>query len=235
MSSEPPAEIAPAPTKPAGKTPSKLKFSLPEKLFMLTLDEAGGAVEPSVKDALRPALAGAVLVELAQANRLRLEENRLVLANRTRTGNKVLDSALAAIAADPKARKPAHWMAALGDKEILRQVAGQLAERGVLRIEEQRRLWLLPYNAASQPDATAKYWIKRRLRAVLLAGGKAAPADLALLDLLEACRLLKLLCTRDERAAAEKKIAALAQNPALAFLAPLLAEVETAVAGERKG
>ena len=235
MSSEPPAETAPAPTRPAGKTPSKLKFSLPEKLFVLTLDEAQGAVEPSVKGALRPALAGAVLVELAQANRLRLEENRLLLANRARTGNKVLDDALAAIAAGPKPHKPAYWIAALGGKEILRQIAGQLEQRGVLRIEDSRRLWLLPYNAASQPNATAKYWIKRRLRAVLLAGGKAVPADLALLGLLKACRLLKLVCTRDERQAAEAKIVSLAQNPALAFLAPLIAEVETAVAGERKG
>lgn len=235
MSTEPASETQPI-TRTRPK-PGRLKFNLPEKLFILALDDDLGTIEPSIKDTLRYGLAGAILAELALAGKIRCgaagepAEGRLVVENPIPTGIDFLDAALSAIAADDKPRKPGRWIEKLGNKQTLRQVAARLEGRGVIRIEEKRLLWLIPYDVYPQRDATAKYWIKRRLRALVLAGGKVRPDDAALLSLLKACRLSKLVFTRDERKSAGKKVDALVQGEIFgAAVAQLLADIEAGAA-----
>ena len=68
---------------------------------------------------------------------------------------------------------------------------------------------MIPYEAYPEQDASAKYWVKARLRGVVLGGEKPESHTVALLSLLRACRLLDLVFTRDERKAAGQKIDAL--------------------------
>lgn len=233
MSDEPAPEIKAHPHL----KPGKMKFTMCEKLLILSLDDDLGTVEPSVKGVLRYILSAAILAELALAGKIRCGEanqptdGRLIVVNSLPTGNDILDAALSTLGAEEKPRKLARWIEALGQKQTVRQVATRLEERGVLRIEEKRLLWLNPYNIYPQRDATAKYLIKRRLRALTLAGGKVTPADIALLSLLKSSRLLKLIFTRDERRAASKIIDALGQKEMISVeVTQLLADIETAAA-----
>lgn len=235
MSTEPAPETQPI-ARPRPKS-GRLKFNLPEKLFILALDDDLGTIEPSIKDTLRYGLAGAILAELALAGRIRCgeagspAEGRLVVENANPTGNEILDAALATIAAEEKPRKLGRWIDTLGNKQTVRQVAARLEGRGAIHIEEKRLLWLIPYDVYPQRDATAKYWIKRRLRSLVLAGGKVRPSDAALLSLLKACRLSKLVFTRDERKTAAKKVEALVQGEIFgAAVAQLLADIEAGAA-----
>jgi hypothetical protein len=233
MSTEPTPDTLPTP-RPRRK-PGKMKFSLPEELFILSLDDDLGGIETSVRKALRFNLAGAILAELALTGKIRYgeaghpAEGRLIVEDSTSTGNEILDTALSTIAAEEKPRKPGHWIDTLGQKQTIRQVAARLEERGVIHIEGKRLSRLLPYDVYPRREATAKYWVKRRLRALALVSGKITPADVALLSLLKACRLFKLVFTRDERKAAGKTVDALVQSEIFdAAVAQLLTDIEAA-------
>ncbi len=210
MDDQPPveSESKPKPRSRASKKPEmpRLGLNIPEKLFILSIDDERGEIKSSIKSTLQYGLAGGLLAELQLANKIQLQGGRLTLADSTPTGDAWLDEVLAEIAAAQKPRKLSRWIEILGRKQIIRQTASRLAERNVISIEKKRYLWIIPYDIYPQVDASAKYWVKQRLRGIALAGEKTHAQDLILLSLLKACGLLRLLFTRDERKYASKKV-----------------------------
>ncbi len=186
-----------------------VKFSLPEKLLILSIDDATGKINPKFKRTQQLVVSAAILAELMLAGKISLEEGRLVVSDSTHTEDKVLDTALDEIASSKKLRKPMRWITNLGHKENLRRVAECLAERKVFRIEARHYVFLIPYESYSPRPASAKFWIKRHLREVVLVGKQPNRADVALLALLQACELSQLVFTVEERKAAENRINAL--------------------------
>ena len=221
--------IKPKPRSRARKQEKrKLDLIIPEKLFILTIDDGGAAIA-SVKTTLRYQLAGAMLVQLALVNKIQLKDNRLVLVDPAPSGEPLFDEILAMIPAEKKPRKLSHWLQAVGSKQILKSLAGRLAERNVIVIEKKQYSWVIPYELSPQVNASAKYWVKQHLRGVVLAGEPAEPADIALLSLLKAFSLMRLVFTRDERKSAGKKVDGLVKGEIFNdSAAKLLAEIGTA-------
>jgi hypothetical protein len=185
-------------------------LKLYEELFLISINDATGQVAGVAASYLPYGLAGALLVELALLGKVQADGKRLAVLDPTPTGDELLDEALATVAASAKPRKLAHWINALGSGKLHKRVARGLAARNVLRIEEKRVLWVIPYEAYPQQDASAKYWVKARLRGMVLGGEPPEPRAVALLSLLRGCRLLGLVFTKDERKAARQKIETLA-------------------------
>jgi hypothetical protein len=99
-------------------------------------------------------------------------------------------------------------------------------------IEKKKFSWISPSVVYPQIDGSTKYWLKARLRAIVLAGEKSESQDIALLSLLSACQLLRLVFTRDERSAAQKQVQALVLGEIYGeTLARLLSDIDHA-AGE---
>jgi hypothetical protein len=69
----------PPKARPAKKKSSqpKVMLSLPEKLFILAIDDDQDAIDASVKNKLRYGLAGAILSELAIIGKIVTEEGRI--------------------------------------------------------------------------------------------------------------------------------------------------------------
>jgi hypothetical protein len=84
-----------------------------------------------------------------------------------------------------------------------------------LNQEEKRFLWVIPYMVFPQQDASAKYWIKQHLRAVVLAGEIADAHSILVLSLVRAAGLLDFVFTRDEVKAARKRIEAITSDTIL--------------------
>lgn len=206
-----------------------LNFNIPEKLFILSIDDEQGAITTSVKNTLYYGLAGAALAELALVGKFELQDNRLTVIDPTPVGNNWLDEILATITAERKPRKLSRWVDTIGGKQTIKRMAEQLAEQNVIRIEKKRYLWVIPYEVYPQVDASAKYWVKHQLRAIVLTGEKAETPDIALLSLLKATRLLRLVFTRDERKHAEKHLDVLIQGEVFGeAVAHLLEDIESA-------
>ncbi|HVM70828.1 MAG TPA: GPP34 family phosphoprotein [Anaerolineales bacterium] len=216
--SKPPAHSRPAAKKPAG-------LPIPEALFSLAIDDNDGIIAASLRNMLRYGLAAAFLAELGLANKIQMAEDRLTLAGTDPTGDALFDDILAMVAAEKKPRKLGRWIESIQSKLTLKQVALRLVERKGIVIEKKHYSWVIPFPAFPKVAASAKYSVKNHLRGIVLAGEPANPADIVLLSLLKACRMLRFVFTRDERKFADQKVAALVQNEVFGeTVAKLLAE-----------
>ena len=228
-----PVEKPPKARPPKKKSPQpQVMLSLPEKLFILSIDDDQGAIAASVKNKLRYGLAGAILSELAIMGKIVTEEGCIRVADTAPTGVMLCDNALSLIAAMKKPHKIGRLVNDLAKEPLFKQTAKRLAERNIITIEKKKFSWISPSVVYPQVDGSTKYWLKAKLRAIVLASEKPEAQDIALLSLLTACQLLRLVFTRDECQAARKRVDALVLGEAYGeALANLLSDIDHA-AGE---
>jgi hypothetical protein len=163
-------------------------FILADELLLLAYDDAGAAQISSPQ--LDYGLAGAVLIELALNARIVVEDNRVVVVDPTPLGHPRLDEALTQIAADPKRRKPTHWVDRLS-KRLRDRVLDGLTTAGVLRREDDTVLWVFPrtrYPAPHGAEPPVETEVRQRLVAAVRADGPVEPRTAALCALVRAVK-----------------------------------------------
>jgi hypothetical protein len=136
-------------------------------------------------------LGGAVLLELALAERLDIRNGKVAVRNPAPTGDALVDDALARIAADGKERKPGHWVQQFA-KGTRGRALDALVTRGVLRRERGKVLWVLPrtrYPAAHGVEPAAETEARGRMRSAVAASGAVEPRTAALCALVAATGL----------------------------------------------
>ena len=181
-------------------------LTLFEKLFLLSIDDVKGTTAKGIYGPLYFGLPGAILADLTLQGRLTGEDRYIVVAKETPTNDDLLDEILAKLAKAKKPHKASHWVRAMGSNDLPTQIANGLTVKNILKSEEKHYFWVIPYAAFTQMDASAKYWVKEQLRAVVLANRKPELEDVVLLRLLKACSLLNLVFTKDERKAANERV-----------------------------
>ncbi|GAA4894843.1 Golgi phosphoprotein 3 GPP34 [Stackebrandtia albiflava] len=113
---------------------------LAEELLLLAYRDDTGRNQVSH---LELGLAGALLLELAVAERIDVVDKRVTVVDSTPTGDPLLDDALARIGAD-RPRKAQFWVQKLS-KRIVATVLDRLVARGTLRHHPDRVLGLFPF------------------------------------------------------------------------------------------
>ena len=192
-------------------------LTLPEELFLLSINEEEGVIQSSVAQTLRYGIVAAMLVELTLQGNLGMEKGHLVVLEDSLTGDDLLDEALKQVIQSSRPRKPYHWVNLLSQDihQLKSRLAAALESMGILHPEGKRLLWIIPYDVYPQQDASAKYWIKQRLRNTILTDLAADPRSVSLLSLLMAAKMLDLVFTKDERKAARHKIKQLLKDEAI--------------------
>jgi hypothetical protein len=140
---------------------------LADELLLLAYSDEGTA-EVS-QHALDLGLSGAVLLDLALAERFDVRDGRIVVADPSPTGDPVLDDALARVAGDKTGRTPRDWISKLS-KNLRERLLDGLVATGVLTREKDRVLGLFPrtrYPAAHGVVAPAESDARQRLAAAL--------------------------------------------------------------------
>jgi hypothetical protein len=177
---------------------------LVEDLLLLLMDNATGKAVLD-RTRLERALAGAVLVELAMAERLApappggdVKPGRIVVRDAAPLGDGLLDEALARLAGKPS--RPARAVEKLV-KGLRQAVLTRLVEAGLVREEHRRVLGVFPTTAwpALRPEHEAR--VRSALRAVLVDGVAPDARTAALVALLTAVDAVpKVLPVADRRA-----------------------------------
>jgi hypothetical protein len=177
---------------------------LVEDLLLLLIDDATGRAVLD-RTRLERVLAGAVLVELAMAERLApapiggpVKAGRIVVRNRATTGDGLLDEALARLADKPS--RPARAVEKLV-RGLRQAVLTRLVDAGFVREEHRRALGVFPTTAwpAVRPEHEAR--IRAELQAVLVDGRAPDQRTGALVCLLTAVDAVpKVLPVADRRA-----------------------------------
>ena len=145
-------------------------MNLAEEFVLLAHADDGSLETDSMR--LANGLGGALLLELALAGRVDVEDKRVVVVDPAPTGDALADSALATIAAS-KPKKPDHWVQKLA-KGTREQVLDKLVAEDVLRREQGKVLLVFPrtrYVAAHGVEPVAETQVRQRLRAAVAASG----------------------------------------------------------------
>ena len=164
-----------------------------EEILLLLLDDEDGEFAPIPDDNLTCALAGAVLMDLAFANRIDTDPRKLTVIDPTPTGNPILDSTLAKLAAHELGSNTRIWIRVLSLEDasnIRAQALDSLVERGILEQHARRFLWALRARRYPTLDGTAEREVKLRIGDLLHSDDIPDPRDVALICLVAACNML---------------------------------------------
>ena len=182
---------------------------LAEELFILALDPEKGNIPGSLVAQLQYGVSGALLAELALMGKIGVDDKKkLELLDCSLCGDELLDRTLTKIVKSDRLRKMTHWVKLFGSnsKKTYKELGERLVEKGILKKEPRKYLWVIPSEAFPEKDASAKYLIKNKLRAVVLTGKKPEADVLALLSLVRACNMLDSIFTKDELKMARKLV-----------------------------
>ena len=183
----------------------KLRFA--EEITLLMLNDEDGEFVRVPGWSLQCAFAGAVLMDLALENRIDTDLKRLVLIDPTPLGDDILDPVLARIAQATETHDARHWVEYIVDhvEEIREGALAGLVERGILRREEDRFLWVFKSRRYPIVDGEAEREVKLRIMEVLFGNEIPDPRDIVLICLADACGILReLLSARELERAAER-------------------------------
>ena len=182
-----------------------LRFA--EEITLLMLDDEDGGFVRMPGWSMQCAFAGAVLMDLALANRIDTDLKRLVLIDPTPSGDDLLDPTLALIAQATETHDARHWVDHIADgaDEIRERALARLVERGILRREDDRFLWVFQSRRYPIVDGEAEREVKLRIMEVLFGNEIPDPRDIVLICLADACGILReLLSARELERATER-------------------------------
>lgn len=186
-------------------------LTLADELALLAYDDDGSRKlgQPS----LGYGLAGALLVELALAERIDVVDKKVTVLNPAPVGHPLLDQALARIA-DDKPRKAGHWIDKLSRK-LSEQVLDGLVVGGVLRREEDRVLLVFPRTRFPTPDGVqpqAETDARTRMTRAITDDGPVDPRTAALCALVKAVDYDRKVFAHLPRADVRKRLKAISEG-----------------------
>ena len=164
-----------------------------EEILLLMLDDEDGTFLPTRTSAVEYVLAGAVLLDLAFANRIDNDERQLLVLDQTPTGNPMLDRVLTRISSSSGTRDTRAWLEKITgeDTDEIRSMAlDSLVKRGILEARDQKFLWVFRSRSYPIVDGRAEREAKLRVTGVLLSDDIPDPRDVAMIGLVDACGIL---------------------------------------------
>ncbi|WP_369368561.1 GPP34 family phosphoprotein [Streptomyces sp. CG4] len=169
-----------------------MAVTLAEEIMLLSLDDESGV--PEQRHAAGWAVAGGILLDLVLAGRLSVEGKYLEVADRTPTGEQLLDDRLVLIDSwlgGRDKRRVTHWLKRDHTKAA-KAAMESLCARGVVVEQQHRALGLFPTRRYPEADGGPERELRQRLRAVVLDG--AAPDERAagLIALIHSAKLHRL-------------------------------------------
>ena len=150
--------------------------------------------------------------------RVHVEENhRLDLKDASPTEDEILDAVLEKVQSSERQRKVTYWINQLNEKpkKLFEQLEERLEAQGILARDESNLISMPSQDELDGHKATARYWLKRRLRGLTLTDQEVDLRSLALLNLVQACDFVDLIFTKDERKIARRRIYELLVGTAL--------------------
>ncbi|MEV4581788.1 GPP34 family phosphoprotein [Nonomuraea jabiensis] len=155
-----------------------MTVTIAEELLLLAYNDEKGTQLVSGTQ-LDPALAGALLAELAVNGRLELSDKKVAVKDPSPLGDPELDATLARIAEEGKERKPAWWVQRLQSGKLRKRLLTRLAESGVL--SEQRGKVLGVFPTTRWPEANPEVEAAVRDRVISALAGADPDARTAVL------------------------------------------------------
>ena len=182
-------------------------LGLVEESMLLLLRDEGGSFVRMPTASMRLAIAGAVLTELADANRIDTDSQHVVLVDDTPTGDRLLDPTLAGIAVAER-QNTRDWIEYVAERaDVIRAEAlGRLIGEGILTERDHRFRWMFRTRRYPSVGGDVCKEVRWRVVEVLRSDEVPVPRDVFLICLADACGIFRKLVPRRERARLTRRI-----------------------------
>ncbi len=173
-------------------------LSFGEELLLLALDDEKGTIVD--KTSIKYGLVGALLMDLALLNKIDTDLENLMIVDTSPTGDDILDDVLTQIAQSDRTRTTAYWLVHLSQNSntIKERLLDRLIQKGILKREEQRILWVFARRRYPVRDDKEEKEVKTRIREVILSDSIPDPRDVVLISLIKGCYLVDEIFSHKE-------------------------------------
>ncbi len=178
-----------------------MNLNLAEELLLLGLETETGELMLNVTTSLPYGLAGALLLELFNYDRLEFADNKLKVKDDTPVGDAVIDEAFALIKKSKDSYDSKYWVKKIISdmSELTDKIMNNLVAKGILKKEEKKILWIIPIDTFPMKDPIPTVHTRIRIREIVLEDIKPDRRDIALLSLVKATNLIDELFLKEER------------------------------------
>lgn len=192
-----------------------MELHLFDKFILLALDQKKGKFLID-SFTLNYGLAGAILLELSELNKIEVKNRKIVVVDHKLTKHQLIDASIKLINKSKKSRKPRYWIYKIGNKSsgFKKVILHDLHKKKIVRIEVGSYLWgiikIKKYPVVNSHEIDE---IKDRIRKVVLDKLKPDVEVILLLSLLASCKLTRILfATKKEHREAKKRIKELTKD-----------------------
>jgi len=189
-----------------------MKLNLIEEFLLIALDDDEGIFIADINH-LCYGISGALLLELALEEKIQLKDGKLILTGKADSIDPLINQSINAFA-NEKERKVGFWIDTFKNngKDIKNFILDELINKGILRRESGKILWVIPYEKFPTENPIPENKVRKRIEDIVLNDAKATTMDLMLLSLIDVCQLTRE-AFRDDSAynIATKKIYKLAE------------------------
>ena len=179
-----------------------------EEIMLLALRDEEGTISTGYAEYV---IAGAILAELLLERRISVEDTRkqlVAVQNRKSTGDPILDECLGRIAAAKRRGSLQTWVSRLAGTKCLRhKVARRLCDRGILRADEDKVLFIFKRRIYPELDPLPEKKIIDRLRTAIFTNrDRLDPRTVVLVSLANGGDLLNQTFGRKEVKARKQRL-----------------------------
>lgn len=168
-----------------------MKLSLAEGLMLIALDDEEGRLLAAAEHTIDHGILSIVILELALIKRVSFDGGKIVIKDTTGTGNKVLDNVLNAIGSGGETVPVTVGKLSKNFDHIQDDVIELLVQRGILRVESTKLLWIPVSERMDNANYAFEQEIRDTLRAVVKSAKKPTPAIVILLSMIHNCGILE--------------------------------------------
>ncbi|MGW1770782.1 GOLPH3/VPS74 family protein [Streptomyces sp. NPDC002104] len=166
-----------------------MRITLAEEIMLLSLDDESGSVKQ--RQSVGWAVAGALLLELVLAERVRVSGTYLELVDASPTGEELLDGRIESIRtwmSGRTRRRVTEWLTKDQAKAV-GPVVERLCGRGVVVEERRKALGLFPVRRYPEADGEVERELRERLASALPEGAEPDERTAGLIAVIHAVRL----------------------------------------------
>ncbi|MEP1097133.1 MAG: GPP34 family phosphoprotein [Cyclobacteriaceae bacterium] len=181
-----------------------MKLSIAEGFYLIALDDEEGRILAAAEKTVVPGVIAACILELALMKKISLAGGKVFVQDKVGTGNGILDSVLNKLTDDKTV--PDEIKGLTGKfKDIQEDLNSLLAQRGILRKEETKLLWIPLSDRMDNANYAFEQEIRNQMKAIVFKSAKPSPHFVILFSLIYDCGILsEVFRDRDELIDAEK-------------------------------
>lgn len=185
---------------------------------------------------LKYGISGAILLQFSLKKLIELENKKVILNTKTKAINEtypILDELLEKMSTAKREHKPKFWIQRFGrrSRKIKWAILTGLEKKRLVRIRHLKFLWI-PFRRSYLIERNTRSSILSKLRESVIYRKEKSEEDIAMLGLIEACRMYRILSPdRSKRKQIKKELrSVLKESPISQIVAATIKQTQMAIA-----